>query len=468
MTPAKQLRAGIYGRQSKNKAKSIEDQLVECRADAADCGYLIVAEYSEGSSASRYARRAREEWARVLAAVERREFDVLVLWEASRGDRRLTTWSALLDDCRARGVLIRVTNDARTYDLSIDTDWRTLATAGVDAAHEAGKTSKRVRRGVDSAAKQGRPHGGPAPYGYRRTYDPTTGELVGLTPNETTAPIAREIIERAARSEPISTITNDLNARGVAPPAGVAWYRQRVTKIATNPVYIGQRRHNGERYAAQWPALVDEATHYAAVRILTDPARSVHARPGRITYLLTYIATCGTCGGPIRNRVLDYQCPHGHVSVRRPPVDEYVVELVLAYLTRPDVYATLRAQGEGADIEAMSARGEVAALRARLDEWRASAATGQTSPESLAAIEGTLARQIRSAEQRADRASLPPAMRVVLEPGADVRARWDAAPLAARRTVIATLVDVTLHPSGHNAYRSIEDRVTVGLRMLSA
>ncbi len=472
MTPTRQLRAAIYARQSQNDEKSIDDQKTECLADAAACDFAVVATYSDGRSASRYARRTREQWALVLAAIERDEFDVLVLWEASRGDRSLTSWSALLDQCRVRGVRIRVTNDERTYDLALDTDWRTLATAGVDSAHESGKMSKRIKRGVASAAVMGRPPAGPCPYGYRRTYDPTTGKLTGQEKDEATAPIVREIVERAARAEPISAIVRDLNARGVTPPGGGStWYRQRVRDLAVSPVYIGTRvhrpgrgtRHEGARgvYAEAWPEIVDEATHHAAVRVLTDPARSINARPGRIKYLLTYIATCGRCSGPITARATDYVCPLGHVGARRAPVDTYVFDLVVAYLARPDVYATLRAQGEGADAEVMAARGEAARLRARLDEWRVSAAAGRTSDESLAVIEASLTREIRQADQRAERASIPPALRVVLEPGADVRARLKAAPLAAQRTVISTLVTVTIRPAGHNAYVPVEERVDV-------
>jgi DNA invertase Pin-like site-specific DNA recombinase len=476
VTTPQQPTAAVYARQSKNSAKSIADQLDECQAAAAAHGFTVVATYSDGSSASRYARRRREEWTLVLAAVERHDFDVLIMWEASRGDRTLTTWSALLDRLRDQRVRVHVVNDDRTYDLSIDSDWRVLATAGVDSAHEAGKLSKRTRRGVASAARAGKPPAGPAPYGYVRTRQWVDGKIVVVQEiDPVTAPIVREIIERAGRADPISAITRDLNARGVPPPGGGStWYRQRTRELAASPVYAGLRahrpgrgtRHEGERgvFEAAWPALVDAATHYAAVRTLTDPARMRTARPGRQVHLLTYLAVCGRCDGPITARAIDYVCRVGHISIRRAPVDEHVVGLVLAYLRRPDVYSTLRAQGEGADAESLAARNEAAALRSRLDEWRLSAAAGRTTPESLATIEATLSREIRAAEARVARASVPPALRVVLEPGADVAVRWNAAPLPARRSVIAALVTVTLHPAGRGAYVAVEDRVMVAPR----
>jgi hypothetical protein len=53
------LRAGLYGRNSKGLDKSIDAQLVEGRDAAEDNGWPIVAEYSDGVSASRFGRKSR-------------------------------------------------------------------------------------------------------------------------------------------------------------------------------------------------------------------------------------------------------------------------------------------------------------------------------------------------------------------------------------------------------------------------
>jgi site-specific DNA recombinase len=477
MTTSAQPRAAIYARQSRNKAKSIADQLAECREEAEGARFLVVAEYKDGESASRYARRVRADWALLLAAIDRREVDVIVLWESSRGDRTLTTWSRFLDLCRDRDVLIHVVNDGRTYDLNKDSDWRTLASAGVDSAHESAKISKRTARGVASAARDGRPPQGPCPYGYLRVFNQATGLLEGQEIDPGTSPVAREIIVRTGLGEPTSAITRDLNERGVTPPGGgPVWYRQRVREIALSPVYAGKRVHRpgrgkpkeGERavYEASWPAIVTEAEHYAAVRTLMDPARLVSARPGRQVYLLTYLATCEVCSGPISANAAGryYVCRAGHVAIGREVVDKRVTDLWLTYLVRDDVYAILAKAGEGADKEVMAARDEVAELRGRLDMWRASAAAGTTTPDSLASIEADLTRQIRAAGQRAERAALPPGLRHLLEPGVDVAKRWASTPLAAKRRVLAEFLTVQVRPSGRSRYVPIAERVIVTRR----
>lgn len=466
-------RAVIYARQSRNSGKSINDQLMECRQDTQDLGLDVVAELQDGRSASRYAGRKRENWPLVLAMIERGGVDVVVLWEASRGDRELTTWSAFLDLCRDQGVRLRVVNDERTYDLGVGSDWRMLASAGVDSAHESEKMSKRIRRGVTTAAAAGRPPAGPCPYGYRRTYDPATGVLVGQDTDPDTAPIVAEIITRVGNGDPVSTIVRDLNERGVTPPGGGReWYRQRVTTIATSQVYAGRRVHQpgrkkGERagkeratHEASWPAIVTEAEHYAAVRVLANPSRSTSTRPGRQVHLLTWLAECGKCSTPLVASGNFYGCPVGCAQMIRARVDEYVQEVLLAYLSRDDIYALLRKQGEDSDAQVLAARDEVARLRQRLDEWKAAAIAETVTPESFAEIEAGLLAKIASANAISVSAGIPVALRGILEPGADVRARWDAAPLQAKRAILRLLVTVRLVP-GRNRYAAIEDRVKV-------
>lgn len=468
-----QPRAAIYARQSKNKAKSIADQLVECWEYAGENDYVIVSEFKDGRSASRYARNRREDWPKVLAAVAAREFDVLVLWEASRGDRTLTTWSAFLDLCRENDVLIGVVNDGRVYDMSIDSDWKALATAGVDSAHESAKLSKRIRRGVASAARSGRPPAGPCPFGYRRVFDLATGALAKQEIDPETAPIVREIIERVGKAVPIGTIATDLNARGVTPPGGGStWYRQRVRELALSPVYAAKRVHRpgrgtkqeGERsiHDAGWPALVTEAEHNRAVRVLSNPARMTTARPGRQVHLLTYLAECAVCGAGISARSTYYVCRAGCVSVGRAKVDEWVQEVALATLADEEFYGSLRQAGDDSNRVVAEAEAEIEKLERELDGWRQSAIEGDTTPATMAAVETGITAKIRAAERRRDRATVPPGLEELYDgPIDDVAARWKAMTLQAQRTLLRAYFTITIQRAGRSRYVLVGERVTV-------
>src|SRR6266540_4514065 len=115
-------RAGVYGRQSKDKTKSITEQLAECTADAVEQGALVAATYRDGVSASRFTTKRRDDWPRVRSDVDAGKLDMLALWESSRGDRDAQTWLGLLATCRKRRVLIRITSHERTYDMGIARD----------------------------------------------------------------------------------------------------------------------------------------------------------------------------------------------------------------------------------------------------------------------------------------------------------------------------------------------------------
>lgn len=451
------LTAASYSRQSRGVRKSIEDQATENRQAAADNGWDLVAEYADGSSASRFARKARDDWARVLTAVDLHSFDVLILWESSRGDRDAASWLGLLATCRERAVGIYVVTHRRLYDMANPREWRTLAEDGVDNAYESEKIRERTVRGQRSAAAAGRPSQGRTPFGYQRHYDPRSGVLLGQEVDEETAPIVREVFRRVAAGEPVSSIAADLDRRGVPAPGG-GWYRQRVLDLCHNVAYLGLRTYNGQQYEGTWEPLVDKALFWAADRVLADPTRRT-TKPGRLRHLLSYLAVCDTCDGPlfaVRGR---YRCQAGCVTIVQADTDEVVTRTVLARVGRPDFYRRLRSADEQADALAAEARAEADRLRGELQRARDHyARPGGISEDALAAKERTLEPLIRAAELRAQNAGIPPAVRALIEPGRDVRRRWEAMPLATRREAVKLLMSVRILPADVPGSRTFDPR----------
>jgi hypothetical protein len=212
-----------------------------------------------------------------------------------------------------------------------------------------------------------------------------------------------------------------------------------------NLAYIAQREHGGEVYEGDWPALVDAETFFAAQRILADPARTVTRRPGRQKHLLSYLIRCDVCGEPLsaaqRHRAVpSYFCAKGyHVSARTPFVDEIVEAFVKVRLADPALAQRLSA---GDDEAVLTARGEAAALRHRLDEFRDAAAAGELTPRSLAHVEAKLLADIAAAEERARDASVPAVLRGLAGPGGTDR--YAALSITGKRQVIGELLDVRL------------------------
>ncbi len=395
---------------------------------------------AEAISASRFSSKRRPDFDRLCADLEAGTFgaDLLILWESSRGSRKLSEWAAFLELLEGSGVLVHVTSHGHTYDLSRPRDRRSLQEDGVDSEYESGKTSERVRRAMTGNATAGKPHGR-VPYGYRRRYDPVTRKLIAQEPDPGEAAVVREMYERLRQGHSLKAIAADLNDRGVRtrPPQpcgesckrkhehvqpgtpGREWSPQHVRNVVLRPLYGALRvhqpgKHHGtylgpldEATAATWPPLVDSRTFYAVRELLLSPARTT-TRAGRGVHLLSMIAVCGVCGSPLsateRRRYREYQCHRSAcVHISADDLDEYTTKVMLAYLASPETIAGLRSEPEDstelarvrADLSA--ARAEVAALRKAVKQGKLSTATlVELEPALVARAEGLASGSARS------------------------------------------------------------------------
>ncbi|MGZ4603133.1 MAG: recombinase family protein, partial [Kineosporiaceae bacterium] len=171
---------------SSGRQRSVEEQHADHERAAADRGVTLGDPYREDvMSASRYSRKTRDVFARLLADLGAGRFaaDELWLWEPSRGSRKVSEWAALVELCEAAGVAVYVASHGRAYDPSNHRDRRALFEDAVDSEYESGKISHRVSRAMVANAAAGKPHGR-TPFGYVRRYDPVTRRLVAQEPKE--------------------------------------------------------------------------------------------------------------------------------------------------------------------------------------------------------------------------------------------------------------------------------------------
>lgn len=456
--------AAVYGRQSHGKKKSIADQLKLGELATVENRWKLFGKYSDKVGASRYSGKVRGGWDEVRAAVAEREFDILVLWEPSRGDRKPAEWIAFLESCRAARVSIHILTDERTYDPRKARDMKILANAGVDSGYEVDLLAERARRGIAEAAKTGAPHGGFAPYGYRVAFDPETGER-GFEVDPATGPVATEIIARISKAEPIRELIRNLDQRGICGPGGGKWYRSTIRAIVLNVAYLGIRSHKGTQYPGAWAALTDAATFAGAARVLNEPSRmesGKHAKPGLFKNLLTYIATCTVCKEGVRAYKEVYGCTGGHIWIKRERVDGLIRDLMIARLSSPDLYTALEQASDAADETLKASRAEVAMLTGNLEDWRRSAWDGRgTTPETLAEVEAGLSARIKTAQDRIDAATIPTDLEGWVGPEEDVRTRWDNTTLQAKRSVVrAVRVRIEILPAGGKTL-PVQDRIVV-------
>lgn len=431
------LRAANVGRVSKDKsdeARSVAEQHDENQAAIDANGWVTAGVYEDVMSASRFAKGTREDWPRLLADIEAGKLDVIVLWESSRGSRKLGEWITFLDLCREKGALIHVTTHRRTYDMNVRRDRKALVEDGVDAEDETEKTRERVRRALAANAEAGMPHS-VAPYGYRRVYD-GRGKLDRTQPQviiEEQAAVVRKAIELVAAGVPVTQAERETGVR-----------RSTIRKWVHNPAYAGKVRTPAGLVDARWKPIVSEDTWRGAQAVLAaKPNAGVNSRPGGAKYLLSGIMTCYRCdaetdagaGNPKQHRGPSYECrPGGHVAIAMAGADETVKHLVIARCLEDDLYTLLTAaSGDEAD----KARGEAVKLQAELDEWL----DAGVSARAYKAQEDRLLPLIAAARERAERLTVPAPVRDLVTAQADVAGAWERMTIQRKRGAVRFLFE---------------------------
>ncbi|WP_327432096.1 recombinase family protein [Streptomyces sp. NBC_01236] len=453
LTAVAQPIAREYLRVSAKGDRSIPEQHDENVRAAAREGISLGTPYKDQGSASRYATKGRDDFDRLLDDLRNDQFgaDLLWLWESSRGSRRVGEWVTLIELCEDRAVRIYVTTHGRMYDPSTPRDRRSLLEDAVDSEYEFSKISSRTLRGLDSNARDGKPHG-ICPFGYQRDYEIVGGKRqpVRQYAHPVEGPLIVSLFTRVRAGHPFNVIAQDWKDLGVVGRRGKPISATTMRDLALNVAYIGLRSVKGVNVEASWDRLVSDELFYEVQAVLSDPSR-VKGRPGAAQYELTGAVTCGECSGPITVRYRDgrdglaaYECKRGHFRIDKEEVDAVVIGsaknpgVILQYLARPDVYQDVTADASGG--EAAQVRDELARARAELKE------TEEAEPESMAE-ERRFARRaerledrIRGLEAKARDLAAPTALSALFEPGGDVAARWAAAPVSARRAIAGLLL----------------------------
>ncbi|NUS29837.1 MAG: recombinase family protein, partial [Streptomyces sp.] len=373
--------AFLYGRNSadpKKKARSVADQLSEGRALCDEHGWPIKREFKDpGISASRYARKGRDDFEEMLAEIEAGECRILVAWEASRYYRDLEIYVRLRNACYAAGVLLCY--NGMVYDLSKRADRKATAMDAIQAEDEAeGIRDRNVRTQKQNASK-GRPHG-PVLTGYKRVYDPETGELINQFPYEPAVETVGRWFELAEGGKPSEEIARDTRERKLKLAAeltaggmeegeitkvlidralvtryGNDWRGKAITKVLKNKAYIGRKVHEGKDIGkATWPPLVpgeEFIERFFNVQQILEARELGSAHDTTVKHLLSRIPWCGEHGmhEPIVRWKMDahgheqYSCAErGDVTVSAARLQAYVEAAVLRWLRSREAVAAFR------------------------------------------------------------------------------------------------------------------------------
>lgn len=256
---ADRKRAVAYVRQSLTRGEvdeslSLESQERACREYVARQGWQLVHVYIEPDTKGW--RTDRPQFAAMLESIREGRADTVVVYKLSRFARNLIHQETVLGDiAEAGGDLVSVTEP----HLNASPMVRQILGA-VNEQHKRDQAdflrisfAARARRGL---------HHGYAPIGYRME----DGRLV---PDETAAPMVRQMFAWALEGHGSPEIAYRLNQAGQTTAQGHPWEQSTVLRALSNPVYAGDVRYRGDVVASDaHPPLVDRVTFDAVQGIL--------------------------------------------------------------------------------------------------------------------------------------------------------------------------------------------------------
>jgi len=315
------VRALIYLRVSTDEqASSVDTQEQGARAWCAREGHDVVATIRDvGWSGAEWERRPGLREIEAAARAEVPPWDLVVVRDVDRLGRDAVRLPLLLSELRDRGVAVVESSTGQT--VALDGVGQLIASVKACLAQIERETiARRVRHAHATQHAAGRVVGGKV-FGYRNTRTPA-GVVYEIEPAE--AAVVREIFGWAALGEGCREIARKLNARGVASPSAGrrgtgSWAPGVVYKILHSERYKGSLawgatakgyrggtkiRRAGEVQRTERPelAIVDAETWEAAqatrdeVRVAAGRTRH---RGGAPRHLLTGLAVCAACGGPL-------------------------------------------------------------------------------------------------------------------------------------------------------------------------
>jgi site-specific DNA recombinase len=449
------MRCAIYARLSIEREASsdnVETQIEECTAHIEDQGWTVAHVFSDSDiSASKYGKKPRPGYGKLLEAVRAGEVDCIVITEMPRLYRRLEELLELMHLAETTALGRIETTDGNYYDLSTGMGVRNAVAAVNTAVLESRKTSDRMKRKRRAEARAGKAHGGVRPYGY---------EKGGMVVNEIEASVIRECRDLILAGEPILNVIRMLNLREVPTANGGKWWIRSLQQILTSRRIAGIRTHNGSEYPAAWPAIIS-VEDSDRLRLILKDRRVPRGRTPK-TYLLSSMVYCGHCGKPLISSAVmregeakrKYRCRHydssgnvygcGKIVRSAEPVEMLVSEAVLYRLDSPELAASLRYAERP---EVSSLMDTYNAQKLKLSNLVEDYASGLLNREQLAQAKAVVEEALEATKAKLARIESGRTL-AAIPIDKTIREAWETADLIWRRSLISLLVErIEIHAS---------------------
>jgi site-specific DNA recombinase len=386
-------------------------------------------------SASRYSRKPRPAYARLLELIASETVDRAVVYDVDRLLRQPRQLEDLIDICEKRNGAFELHNINGELDLSTASGRFVARVLVSKAAMESDDMSRRLRRSFDQKAVEGRPHGARA-FGY---------EANGMVIIPAEAELIRNAAQAVLAGASLNSIARRWNDAGVEPPQrATVWSPPSVKAVLTGRRQAGLRVHRGEVIGpAAWPAIVDRETHDRLVARLNRSPRRRAARRTAFTGLIT-----GQNGVPLDRDVIEGRPTYrGHkrpgreadqVSIAAEPLEKLILQMMFEAIDA----------GRLADFAAGQEAYPTAIpnLRQLEDDLRAIAedfGEGLITRGEWLAARRPLERRLEIAQATLGAHTTP-----TVEVAADLRERWDDLEVDHQREILRMIFKgVVIHPA---------------------
>lgn len=336
----------------------------------------VVAEYTDNDiSASTSSTKPRPEYNRMIRDAKAGLFGVIICYSSSRLTRRPRENEDLIDLARNHGIRFVYVRSPE-WDLNTADGREYARMAAARDAGEAERTSERVARAARQRAEKGEWHGGVLVFGLRRS---AQGSGKVIEPDPVASPLVREAASRVLRGESLYAVCQDWNARGITTTRGNRWRAACLRKVLVSPSLVGMREHGGKLHRAPWPAVLDRDVWNRLRDLVGErkkgsvPAVGVGNRyEGKRA--LSGIAHC-SCGakligrvqGPVSQLLCHEQATSGcgKVLIRYEPLEQFVIDMLMARLDSPSFRAALRSRSTTTNQPETALRDELALVERR-------------------------------------------------------------------------------------------------------
>ena len=267
----RKLRCAIYTRKSTEEGLDMEFNSLDAQREACEAyvasqkaeGWLLVPDrYDDGGFSGGTLERPALQ--RLIADIEARRVDVVVVYKIDRLSRSLMDFAKLVEVFDRNTVtFVSVT---QSFNTTTSMGRLTLNILLSFAQFEREVIGERIRDKFAASRKKGIWMGGFVPLGY----DVNDRKLVI---NRTEAATVRTIFERFIKIGSATELVRALRAEGICGKQGKLVDKGYIYKLLNNRVYIGEAVHKGVAYPGEHQAIIDRTLWDRVHAVLSESPR---------------------------------------------------------------------------------------------------------------------------------------------------------------------------------------------------